>query len=510
MYYIDYQTTNDFTMNNIYKPQNAIFSFKQASLKRLLLASILISVFSLTISAQQSTKIITKYFTAVDVDNMANVTLVNDDTCYIIIKSKDFNPNKFSYEINDEVISFNVEGIKNYSLDIEIASPYFTEIIMDGAGDLFSKSRLEGEDLHLELSGASNVILDLDYNILTARLQGASDAKVSGFVDSMYINTSGASDFNSYDTKTLFASVKASGASDVKINPDSTVVADISGTSSLRYKNNPTNKLIGQNESVWVGINNHSVYVSEDEDTIRVSVGGGDTEIIISDEDGPKINYKRKNKSRFKGNWAGVELGVNGYLTPSGSIDMPAGYEFMELKYEKSTNFNINFFQQSFGIFGNKFGFVTGLGIRWNNWRFANNIVLAADSSSFYGEHYPGTDRSYEKSKLTAWYLMMPIMFEFQTNRYHNSSSFHIAAGVIGGVRMGSHSKQVYTMNGSGDHKPKVYDDFHLQPFILDATVRIGWGPLNLFATYGITEMFRNNRGPALHPFTVGLILPFT
>ena len=471
---------------------------------------LLLMVLSINTFAQAVVRYNTELFSKIKVEDMANISLINSDSCYILIQTDKFNPNKFSYEVNNEVLTFEIDGVDNFSLDMEIGSPYFTEIVMDGASDIRTKERIEGEELHLEFSGASSADFDLDYKILTAKLSGASDVKVRGFADSIYVNSSGASDFNSFDAKTKFASVKASGASDVKINPDSVVLADITGSSSMRYKNDPTHKSIGQNESVWIGINDHSVYVSEGEDTIRVSVGGGDTEIIISDDGSPSIKYKRKCKSRFKGNWAGVELGVNGYLTPNFGLDMPSGYEFMELKYEKSTNFNLNFFQQSFAIFGNKFGFVTGLGLRWNNYRFNNNIILDPDSSTFYGYADPITERAYEKSKLTAWYLMMPVLFEFQTNHYHRANSFHISVGVIGGIRMGSHSKQVYRVNGSGKHKPKVYDDFYLQPFILDATVRIGWGPLNLYGTYSITEMFRNDRGAKLYPFSIGLILPFT
>ena len=165
-------------------------------------------------------------------------------------------------------------------------------------------------------------------------------------------------------------------------------------------------------------------------------------------------------------------------LQPSNSLDMPAGYEFLELKYEKSTNFNLNFYQRSFGIFGSKFGFVTGLGLRWNNYRFSNNIILSPDSSTIFGYADPVSNRAYAKSKLTAWYVTMPLLFELQTNGHHNANSFHIAAGVIAGIKLGSHSKQVYTINGSGKHKPKIHDDFHLQPFILDATVRVGWGSI--------------------------------
>ena len=496
-------------MINNYKNIELQFRDKMKNISKLLLLAFIISVFGAEMNAQSTQKYYTKKFSRVAVSNQLTVSLVNSDSCYIIIDTDDFNPEKFSYSINDGTISFDVSGANNFSLEMEIGSPAFEGIYMEGASDLHSKSLLNGEALHLELSGASSAILELNYNILTAKLSGASDAKIDGKVDSIYVNTSGASDFNSFNTATILASVKASGASDVKINPDSTVIADVTGTSSLRYKKDPAYKSIGENKSVYVGTDQHSVYVSEDEDTIRIMIGGSDTEIIINDNGNPQIKRTKKKRSKFRGNWAGVEFGVNGYLNSSQSLDMPVGYEFMELKYEKSTNFNLNFFQQSFGIFGNKFGIVTGLGLRWNNYRFDNNIVLNADSSSFYGYHDQDKEKSYEKSKLTAWYLTLPILFEFQTNRWHNASSFHLSAGVIGGIRMGSHSKQVYTVNGSGDHKPKVFDDFHLQPFILDATVRIGWGPLNLYATYSVIEMFRNNRGPELYPFSTGLILPF-
>ena len=105
---------------------------------------------------------------------------------------------------------------------------------------------------------------------------------------------------------------------------------------------------------------------------------------------------------------------------------------------------------------------------------------------------------------------MLPLLLEYQTNSHHRANSFHIGIGVIGGIRLGSHTKQEYTTTGGGKQKQKIKDSFHLQPFILDATARIGWGPINLFATYSLISMFRQDRGPELRPFTLGLILPFT
>ena len=41
----------------------------------------------------------------------------------------------------------------------------------------------------------------------------------------------------------------------------------------------------------------------------------------------------------------------------------------------------------------------------------------------------------------------------------------------------------------------------------MDATARIGWGWVNVFATYSLTTLFKTDRGPELYPFSVGLTI---
>ena len=53
--------------------------------------------------------------------------------------------------------------------------------------------------------------------------------------------------------------------------------------------------------------------------------------------------------------------------------------------------------------------------------------------------------------------------------------------------------------------KVKDFDDFYMNPFKWDATVRIGWGFINLFATYSVNTMFKKDKGPELYPWTVGI-----
>ncbi len=463
--------------------------------------------------AQSQTFIYTQPYSKIIVGKQININIKQADSSYIKVVSDNFDISKLSYSVNKNTLRISVKGYKNYYVNIELGTENLSDMTIEGAGDINSINTIKGKSLFIDLSGASSAKLDLDYIKLNAKLSGASDAIINGNIDSIYLHVSGASEFDGFHiNNNIYASVQASGASDVKLNTDSVLIADISGASSLKYKKEPNIKKINSNESVWVSHDNMGLYVSDDEDTVRVNLGKGRSEIIIVDGDnGVKIEKRRnKCKPRFKGNWAGVELGVNGYLSNTGSLNMPKGYEFLELKYEKSANFNINFFQQSFNLIGNKFGFVTGLGIQWYNYRFSNDVIIRADSNILYGYHDKSTTKSYIKSKLTASYLVLPLILEFQTNSTHNFRSFHIGVGVVGGVRLGSHSKQVYTENGSGKTKPKTYDSFFLQPFKLDGTVRIGWGALNLYANYSIIEMFRDGKGPELYPFSIGLIMPFT
>ena len=488
-------------------------------MKTRILSIIILSLFSFISFAQNSVIIKTGSFTSFSTDQALDLSIHQSDSSYIKVVGNNIDIDKIDLNNNNGHLIIRVHGTSIINSNIHIYTKEFKGIDISSAADLHSVGQINGDQLKVEISGASDAKLSIDYKTVDVFLSGASDLSIYGHMEELNLQASGASDFDSYGAKNTTSNVKASGSCDIKVNPDSNLIAELSGASELSFKTEPAHKAIstsgsseyGQksNSGEVVELNNMSVY--ESGDTVRIDLGNGHRKIVIIDGDeGVRIKTKRGNHHQFKGNWAGIELGVNGYLTPQGSLNMPAGFEFMELKYEKSTNFNINFLQQSFNLAGNRFGLVTGLGIRWVNYRFSNNIVLSGDSAQIYGYHDTDPQKSYAKSKLTASYLTLPIIFEFQTNAHHRSNSFHLGVGVIGGVRLASHSKQVYTTPGGGKQKQKVHDSFHLQPFILDATARIGWGPINLFATYSLIDMFRQDRGPELRPFTVGIILPFT
>lgn len=222
----------------------------------------------------------------------------------------------------------------------------------------------------------------------------------------------------------------------------------------------------------------------------------------INSGDNNEDNHHRKS-NRFRGHWTGIELGYNNYLSADKSFSMPADIDYMTLHSGKSSCFNINFTQLSMGL-TRHIGFVTGLGLNWNNYRFDGNNNIQKGTDGIIEELDPGLNL--EKSKLATLFLTLPFMLELQIPV--NSNRLHLAAGPIGALKLGSHSKMVFE-NG---HTVKSYGDFSLNMLRYGGTARIGYGNFQLYGTYYVTPLFQTGKGPAgndLYPFEIGVAFTF-
>jgi hypothetical protein len=282
-------------------------------------------------------------------------------------------------------------------------------------------------------------------------------------------------------------------------------------------ENQNTDTLVNQNDAK-VEIGSNLISVDENDSSINLKVGNRGLSILESLEgSGPRIDFKKYSdnyrdsdyrsldhrRRRFRGHWAGIELGLNSFVTSNNSQVLPDDIGYMTLNSGKSTNFNINFTQLSLGL-ARHIGFVTGLGINWNNYRFDGNNNIIKGDNGVIEKLDPGADL--KKSKLATLFLTLPVLFEMQLPVNHNNLS--LAAGPIGAVKLGSHTKMVFE---NGD-KVKSNGDFSLNMLRYGATARIGYGNLQIYGTYYKTPLFEHGKGPGgydLYPFEIGIALTF-
>ena len=214
----------------------------------------------------------------------------------------------------------------------------------------------------------------------------------------------------------------------------------------------------------------------------------------------------KKSRKSFNGHWKGLELGMNNYLTSDYSLTLPAEAQFMELNTGQSWCVNLNMLQYDIGFGTDKVGLVTGMGLEFNNYRFdgENSIVKDPVTNEIVSLDY-GATTYIEKTKLATSYLTVPLLLEFQIP-VSGHKRIHISGGVIGGLKIGSHTKVLYKEDGS-KQKDKINDDFNLSPLRYGFTARIGYRALKIFATYNLTPLFETGQVPELYPVSIGFIL---
>ena len=205
--------------------------------------------------------------------------------------------------------------------------------------------------------------------------------------------------------------------------------------------------------------------------------------------------------SKFDGHYEGIEIGQNNFLNSNFEMKLPQNAGYLELNTGKSWGVNINIFEQNFSIIKERLGIVTGLGLQINNYRFDKDITLIHDSTHI--DYYNENDKQFTKNKLTCTYLSIPLMIEGQIPG-NSERNVHFAFGPVGGIKIGSHTKQIYTDNNK-EFKDKVHKNLHLSKFRYGIIAKIGIEDISLFGQYSFSTLFEKNEGPELYPFMIGI-----
>lgn len=237
-----------------------------------------------------------------------------------------------------------------------------------------------------------------------------------------------------------------------------------------------------------------------DQDTSVIRIGEKEVQVIDhqgEDKDNWFNDKHRRNRSgKFDGHWEGLEMGFNGFDNPD--YIMYDGVEFMSLDQGKSMEVNINFYQLNIGLIKSYVGLVSGIGLSFNSYRFENPYTLRRDNEMT--EAILLDTENLEKTKLAVSFLQVPLLFEFKIPVNQREGKVYVNVGVVGGVKIGSHTKVKY-----GDEKEKDRSGFNMNSFKYAATARIGYKDIGLFGTYSLTPLFESGKGPELTPFTIGI-----
>jgi hypothetical protein len=434
----------------------------------------------------------------------------------------------FISQSSEESISANAEDYKTIQISndknvlllsgsslgkVYIKLKELNSLIISGSSDVYSSDTLKGNNFKLICSGAGDANLLFKYNEIEALISGTSDAKLAGSANNLKGIVSGAGDLKAYKLIVQNADLLISGSGDAQVNVANKLKASVAGAGTLYHAGEPKEMDVNVSGSGEVKKSNTEAGAS---DTTRIQLGN--KQIIILDKDGKnKIEIgddvmvdgeikgeKEKKKRKPQSIWSGFEMGVNGYLNADNTLNMDSVNQAFSLNYGKSLVVNINFYELKGRIYKDNITVTTGLGSEINNYRFENNTKLVSNSNPTTAEIE--SNLYYDKSKLTTAYLNAPLYLSFATNPFKNGKRLSISPGITAGWRFTTYNKRVVENNGDRN-KIRTRDDFNINPFRVNASLRLAYGSFVVFANYSVTDFFQKDKGPNLMPFSAGIRL---
>lgn len=168
-----------------------------------------------------------------------SVTILTDDNIMPLIET----------EIqNDQlVISQENYNLRPTTLEFNISVANLKGIAISGSGDVIGKNRFVSDDFFAKISGAGDMVLELDVANLETAISGSGSMNLSGKADHHDAKISGSGKINAFDMQVKSVSLKVSGSGDCKVNATETLNARVSGSGDVFYKGRPhiTSKISG-------------------------------------------------------------------------------------------------------------------------------------------------------------------------------------------------------------------------------------------------------------------------
>jgi len=203
-----------------------------------------------------------------------------------------------------------------------------------------------------------------------------------------------------------------------------------------------------------------------------------------------------------------LELGLNNYFQDNGNLPSdnanhslsPIGSRFVALRG------NCNYSWKMGKSETRRFVVIPGLEVQWFNFMFKNNVVLQKEGGN--NVFVPASNLNYksiEKSKLSAAYLNVPLMFKIQ----NLTSDISLAFGVYGGYLLDAYTKVRYTQQDGDKTKQRFRaGSYNVNNLQYGLKAEIGFSDVNIFFRYNLNKLFKDDpNSPQLTPIAIGISL---
>lgn len=459
-------------------------------------------------NAQKTQERTVSPFNRMKISGGVHVVYTNSDTLTLSVRAKENELDNVQTKIENSTLYISSTGHITSPVYVFVKNNNLSSLESSGATAFKTTNTLTGDSVEFYSTGASDIKATINMNKITCTEDGASNVVIKGSTGQLTAHLSGASTLKSYDLVSKNAVLVTSGAANAKVYVTEKLQATATSASDIKVKGDPKEVVAETSTAASITRIKEVSEKSGKQDGDTTSYNLKKRKILVVKGSGVKYNDCDTSESSFY-HWKGFSMGVNGYMSPAGGIKVPTQYNYMDLDYRRSLNFQFNLFESQIKLVRHNMKLVTGFGFDYHLYELANKTTLNADSSFTWGTVDSTGQYSYKKNKLRCTYIQVPLLLEFNTSN-DPDKAFHIAVGVVGQFLISSRTKQV--LEEGRDKTTNVRKDgYNMSPFAAKAHVNVGYRGWTFFGEYSLTPLFQSGKGPELYPFTVGVrVLPFS
>lgn len=190
------------------------------------------------------------FFDAIDLSGAYNVALSKGSTPGVSIETDDNLHELIVIETRDGVLSITSDResiLRPSRMDLFIVyTDDIKKITVSGACKLTSSEKLVSDQLFFNLSGASDLHLEVETESLMTKVSGAGNIHLFGTASRHRIELSGASNLNAKDLLTQETQISLSGAGSADVYASESLDASLSGVGKIQYHGDPKDKQINK------------------------------------------------------------------------------------------------------------------------------------------------------------------------------------------------------------------------------------------------------------------------
>jgi hypothetical protein len=230
------------------------------------------------------------------------------------------------------------------------------------------------------------------------------------------------------------------------------------------------------------------------------SVIAQDSNLVVKKKDWSKISLANRANDHFM-----IGIGYDGWAGATDSLNIKG----LSRHFNVAVMYDIPFKTNP------RLSFAGGIGVSSSSIFFdETNIDIAGKlgrNRIVFSD--AGNTNHFKKYKLSTTYVEIPLELRFVKDPLHSGKSFKFAVGVKLGTMLDAHTKGKNLVNADGNslygskYKEKEKSSRYFNSTKLAGTVRVGYGAFTLFGSYQINTLFKENQGPVVRPYSIGLCL---